>query len=119
MNELLIYITGSLLIMFWVAEPLLRSRTSGASAADQVLQERVDALLESLRKMHDPRENDRLLDKDFENIERRLMLELAKIYERQGVDPNIMESLESCACGSSLKSDYAFCPGCGRGLKVA
>ena len=112
------YIAVTLLLLFWVAEPLLRRKTSGLSAEDVVFRERVDALLKSLRQLHDKHERESMLENDFEIIERRLMLELARLYERKGVDPSI-QNAASCDCGSDLTQAFSICPGCGRGLKVA
>ena len=116
----------SLNLLAWALMPLLRARRAGAAGAmDELVREQASSLLTSLDSLYQSKEEDQVSQEDFVNIERRLILELAKIYHRQGLNPEALDSDNSdedliCpSCGAGIKADYQFCPECGAGLKVA
>ena len=119
------YILVSLLILFFVAEPLLRSSIVGAGGVSELEgEERTQALLQSLKKLYLNQQDGQIYGDDFNNIERRLLLELAKVYRGRGIDPNRValpqgEADDHCECGVVLGADYQFCPACGRRKEAA
>ena len=119
---LALYITITVLFLFWVAMPLLGQATT-SRAHDELTRERIKALLDSLKELRAGRQSERLAEDDVANIERRLMLELARIYHHQGINPSIPEELtetpadsevENCnQCGREREQRYRYCPFCG------
>ncbi len=118
MNILLFaYILVTLSIILWISLPLIKSGRNGKDGVmDELTMERSNALLHSLQSLY-ASQVDREDDDDFVNIENRLMLELAKIYRDQGIDPNAAEGKKSAKrcynCGANRKRDYKFCAHCG------
>ena len=90
MNSWLLFfcIITCLSLIFWVAYPLIKSRRlAGNAPLDELTDERTSSLLKSLKSLYISKEEGKVAGDDFANIERRLMLELAKIYKTQGIDP--------------------------------
>ncbi len=118
MNILLFtYILVTLFIILWISFPLIKpGRTGQGGAMDELALERTNSLLHSLKALY-ASQVDREDDDDFVNIENRLMLELAKIYRDQGLDPNTAEGKQSAKrcfkCGANRKREYKFCAQCG------
>lgn len=109
-----LYIFVSLALVFWVGFPLLNTGT-GATRIDELTQERTRSLLDSLSDLYASHDADKMETSDFTNIENRILLELAKIYRDQGVDPQASASKkDTCpTCHTPIKSNFQFCPSCG------
>lgn len=111
----LVYVLVSVVLVFWVGLPLLRSHSSGASSGDLMLKERTDSSLMALNHLY--QNTSRETAADFENIERRLLLDLARLYQQQGIVPGgVAESqVSSCClrCNTPVTPTYKFCPKCG------
>lgn len=111
----------------WVVFPLLRqSRAGGGAAMDELAREQADALLGSLGNLYQSQQEGQVSEEDFPNIERRLILELARIYHRQGIRPDALaeqkqeKGKHQCgSCGTGLTVGFRFCPTCGAQQKMA
>ena len=114
-------------LVAWSLFPLLRARRAGTvGALDELVREQTTSLLSSLDSLYASREEEQVSEEDFVNIERRLILELARIYHKQGLKPQLLEgeagddgSLTCVACQASIKAEYRFCPECGAGQNKA
>ncbi|MCB1042595.1 MAG: zinc ribbon domain-containing protein [Acidobacteria bacterium] len=72
--------------------------------------ERLGSLYQSLRHLH--KDKVKLAEDDFKNIERRLMLDIARNYEKMGVDP---QGDQPClGCGNPIRPSDKFCDSCGQ-----
>lgn len=124
MTDFVMFITflGSLSMLLWVIWPLIsRQRALSVNALDEMSRQRTEILLQSLRDLGKEREQGDVNEADYENMERRVMLELARIYEDRGIDPATAlqpaESSDMCpSCGGPIKADYKHCPACGHVL---
>lgn len=124
----------SLTMLAWVGYPLIAKTQRTRLASDrQMSEQRVRALLASLEKLRENRDAGKIAGDDFENIERGLLLQLAKLYreldiaplgsetetaetgDEEGAEP-VKQPLQ-CACGAPLRDFYHYCANCGR--KVA
>lgn len=108
-----IIVLASLSLVFWIGFPLLKAEGNTANL-DELTQERTRSLLDSLGALYATKEAGKVEEDDFANIESRLMLELAKIYRDQGVDPKASIAKGVCpSCHARIKNEFRFCPGCG------
>ncbi|MCB1051769.1 MAG: zinc ribbon domain-containing protein [Acidobacteria bacterium] len=128
-----------LLMALWIAAPLWRSHSAHQSLDATAAAERVDFLMRSLANAQKAHNRKRIGEEDYHNIERRLVLQIAKIYHQGGdIDPETAcpacfaatdpkgrycgkcgESLpgqeaSSCSnCGKTCEAHFKFCPHCG------
>jgi hypothetical protein len=121
----------SILLIIWVAFPLIRTGGSGQSVKDSLAAEREQSLVDALQKLQAGREEGKVSDADFDNIEKGLMLELAKIYHTEGVDPSRGKDKDTetppeekagptCPnCGYIGETGDKFCASCGTGFEAA
>ncbi len=140
---LFLYCFLSILLLFWIAHPLLhRSIRGNQTVAQELTAERVRALQQALKELYASQGNEDAIQEDNKHIEDRLLLELARIYEEQGIDPTSptrepepaqepdgsdpdqaesteTEELVCTACHAPVKSNYLFCPNCGASRKAA
>jgi hypothetical protein len=113
----------SLLILYWISRPLLNSGQPALLSAEQEMtRERIESLENALASLHEAKRRERIRAEDFENMERRLVLQLARIHNRYGTKPGAIDEAEpqkdgSCGrCGTAGDPDYAYCPKCGIAL---
>lgn len=134
---LFLYVLLSVGLLTWILLPVLhKQQTSGG---DPLLQERIQAVEASLKQLHAEGQQ-KISTEDFTNIERRLLVTLAKLFKRAGISPDQIQSNQmhreapsdtpetpqpqasepnACpACGSSVTPDYSFCASCGAALKA-
>ncbi|MDJ0836068.1 MAG: hypothetical protein QNK37_06085 [Acidobacteriota bacterium] len=126
--SLALYLLGTLVILLWVVFPMLaagigRRRT----AADAANAERSQALLNSLRELYADHKRGHISDDDLPNIERRLILDLARLNHDSGIEPDAEEKVRAVAedatscerCGAKREGNYRYCPSCGAGFIAA
>ena len=142
---LFLYILTTLLVLTWILVPLFKPKQ--AYSGDPLMEERIQSLESALKSLY---ENGRrgISDEDFPNIERRLLLSLAKLLHQAGITPDqaaqsstpvqdkpnaVREpgppkpqqktpatATKYCGqCGHAIKTDFAFCPQCGCHLNAA
>ncbi len=113
--QLLFYVAGSIFVLFWIAAPLVGPRRRQRAGADALQDERIKALLLALKKLHNGREQGS--EDDNANIENRLILELARLYNSLGISPSQAGDDHGCgACGATVEKHFRHCPSCGAGL---
>ncbi len=116
--QLLLYVVGSISVLFWVALLLVGPRRRQQGGADALQEERIRALLLALKKLQNGREHGG--DDDNANIENRLILELARLYNDLGVSPNPTGSDPNCgACGGKVENHFHHCPASGAHLHAS
>ena len=119
-------ILGSMLILLWVSWPILAPGGSAGNREDELLVERTQMLLASLKKLKQSAEEQSLAEDDLKNIEHRIMLDLAKVYRKRGIDPDganaqVSEDRDQpqptqgfCVkCGQKRETRFVYCPKCG------
>ena len=84
---LLVYVFATLLLLFWISEPILARPKASLESGSELARERIGSLLKALKNLYRNKSEQDSADGDFSNIERRLVLELAKIYHDLGIDP--------------------------------
>jgi len=101
----------SVLVITWVVMPFLLTRPHWSGQREAAMEdERVLSLLRSLKQLRQGQSRD-IADDDYQQIENRLMLEIARIYKRRGIKP---DHVGLCTqCGQQLKGDEPFCGQCG------
>ncbi len=105
---LFILILITCLAIAWVGHPLVQRRA--VQVGQGLDAERMHSLYRSLRELGSGKK--RMAEDDYSNIERRLILEIAKTYHAQGIDPDAVE--QSCLiCGNGLEPSDEFCDQCG------
>lgn len=127
---ILLVITAILLV--WVAWPLFRKPTHKGETNVALQAERIASLKRALTNLKEQYQAGAIADDDYQRMERNTMLELAKVYEAAGLDPNqiaaeedetIVEEADTgvpCqSCGFSLEDNFKFCPKCGAAQPVA
>jgi len=133
---LTILVAASLLL--WVVAPLLRDGSDKRGGMDDLALERERALLSSLHDLYRERETGKVSEGDFPSIERRMLLELAKLYAAAKVDPAGGEAQAATAeppataepvaesssafctqCGAKQTADHRFCGQCGHAFDVS
>ena len=109
-------VLGAVLVLYWVALPLIsRPSSQVISGAQALATGQAESILRSLKTLNVAHKQGKLADDDFNNMERRLMVQLARIYHQRGLVPSVVNSAETCSsCGTPSKKDYCFCPRCGR-----
>lgn len=112
--------------LVWVSWPLFKPATNKGDLFDALQTERIDSLKRSLTDLKDQFEAGSIAHDDYQRMERNTMLELAKLYEKAGIDPSAeapaveAETAASepefpCnACGAALEQAFKFCPKCGK-----
>ena len=121
--QLTLYLLGTLVLLLWVTFPMLAAGAGRRhSSTDAAFAERKEGLLNSLRELYVKHEGGHISADDLPNIERRLILDLARLYHDSGQDPEKkpdesvipVESQPTCAhCGSTRQDHFKFCPACG------
>jgi len=125
---LALYLIVTLLFLFWVIFPMVSAGAAHVQTHDEVdNQERTQALLDSLGELYAKRE--KIEESDFPNMERRLMLELAKLYHLAGISGDGAAQAaavgppadsEFChRCGKGRDPQFKYCPSCGTGFQAA
>ena len=121
----------SLLLILWTVLPLLKALVvAGGERRDELAEERLHSLYQSLGSLYTSKERGAVAEDDFQNIERRLILEAAKILRALGVDPKgaAAEARQTAPsgkkrfcghCGAKRKPEFQFCPICGKGYRAA
>jgi rRNA maturation endonuclease Nob1 len=119
---LLLVITAINLV--WVSWPLFRPAKNKGDLLDALQAERIASLKRSLVDLKTQFEAGSIAEDDFARMERNTMLELAKIYEAAGINPDadaeeeepeeeVDHRLPCHACGALLDGSFKFCPKCG------
>lgn len=117
-TELAVYVIASVMLFTWTLLPMLRPRLRGAGERDLLMQERTRSLIAALNRLDTTQEK----SEDSSNIRHRLMVELARTYEQQGINPTAGEEEQVdgvCTCKTPVKGSFKFCPSCGRNLAAA
>ena len=126
--QLALFLVGTLLVLLWVVFPMLAAGIDRRkTAADAANAERSQALLNSLRELYADHERGHISDDDLPNIERRLLLDLARLNHDSGIEPGAEEKVRAVAeeatscehCGAEREGNYRFCPSCGAGFIAA
>lgn len=112
-----LYCLATFMLIAWIATPLVFS--AGADNGDQLLDERLQGLKKALRELRENIEKGDVGKKDAANIERRLILEIAKIYQAMGIEPDNMKDSSCRSCGKPLADNHVYCPACGSKTQAA
>lgn len=129
---LFVYIFITLCLLGWITFPVINQQS--LNSTDPLLQERIQAKEAALKQLYATRES--ISESDFTNIERQLMVSLAKLLKKAGIEPNAqkLQAMQEspsdipetetknafCGnCGTPLQASFGFCPQCGTPLKAA
>lgn len=128
----------SFLAAIWVTAPFWKPSNQAANLKLEWQREQNDFLMRSLASAIKDHKQGKITLEDFENIERKMILSIAKI-RHQKADANLTGNMcshchrtlekdaqfcghcgtdhkprQSCTeCGTQVDSDYQFCPKCG------
>ncbi len=125
-QDLLTFITilTAMGLLFWVASPLFRGGGQGGGM-DELARDRERALLSALAELYRGRDAKKLEADDFANIERRLTLELARLYQSMGVKTGSQPEAAPAGsafctrCGAKRGDGHRYCVSCGAGFEAA
>jgi len=122
-------ITATLLTLLWVSFPLIAAGNDPMKRVDEVsVREREQAMLTALQKLTEDREAGLISEDDYPAMERRLVADLARLYQEAGIEPGGMEGAEEpvttdatgcLRCGAARGDEFRFCPSCGQAYVTA
>lgn len=101
----------SFLAAIWVAAPFWKPSNQAANLKTEWMREQNDFLMRSLASAIKDHKRGKISVEDFENIERKMILAIAKI-RHQKADANLTGNTCS-ACHRALEKDSQFCGHCG------
>lgn len=105
-------VLSSCLVIAWVTQPMLRPASLHGNDLEG---ERIQSLFGSLKKLQ--RDADKMAEDDFGNIERRIMLEIARVYHQTGVKAEV--DGHACGhCGNPIRRKDKFCVECGQPVET-
>ena len=90
-TPLAILLVIAALLLIWIAWPLFRPAKNKGDLLDALQSERIDSLKRALADLKSQFEAGSIAEDDYERMERNTMLQLAKLYEQAGINPDAEE----------------------------